>query len=86
MNETYTVTMRCDNCLTSRSVSIPRGQRAGTRTCPNCGVAAMRVQGPAAVPPMVLPKHGPSPDLWPDPYRGMPPWRRPGRPRFMCMA
>lgn len=88
----YTVTMHCSNCLTSRTVSIPKGQPVGTRVCPTCGVAAMRVQGPAPVPPMVLPKHDPLPTLpptkwqWDDPWHGLPPWRRPGRPRFMCMA
>ena len=86
--DTYTVMMRCGNCLTHHAVRIPKGERAGRdRVCPNCGCAALNVVGPA--PPSAVPKH-PEPYGVPEPCDdawGRPrPWYGPKRGTFWCKA
>lgn len=82
--DTYTVTMRCTNCLVARPITIPKGERAGLRVCPNCGVAAMCISESRPEPPATP---GPAmPYRWPEPWDRIPPWRRPGRPTIWCKA
>lgn len=51
---TYTVTMRCDNCLVVREIRFTQGEPVHGVTCPTCHAGTMRMIGGAKSPPMCM--------------------------------